>query len=78
MTEEKLIFRTWNNWCLLKLKEIGKSTLKQWADAMGYNAPEVMKKMAEQMAENGKLNINRTESGRGNTYEIKDNVVFKT
>jgi len=34
--EEKKVYRTWDDWCLLKLKKIGRSTQKEWAVAMGY------------------------------------------
>ena len=33
---EKTKFMTWDNICLNKLKEIGRSTQQQWAEAMGY------------------------------------------
>jgi len=29
-------FRTWDQMCLDKLKEIGRSSLTKWANAMGY------------------------------------------
>ena len=82
---KKEIYDTWDGWCLRKLKEIGKSTLKQWAKAMGYENPSIMKKMAQQLEKTGKLNVREIPrpittitTRRLYTYEVKESVVFKS
>lgn len=74
MAKEKIIFRTWDTWCLLKLKELGKSTMKKWATEMGYinnfNMDRIVKKHAD------KLNISISSSSRLKYYEIKKDVII--
>lgn len=79
MTEkvkEKLIFHTWEDWCLIKLKELGKSTLKKWATAMGYDNSGNLTKMVEKLTEAGKLNVTKGKNIQHNIYEVKDDVIF--
>ena len=75
---KKEIYDTWDGWCLRKLKEIGKSTLKQWAEAMGYENPSVMKKMAQKLEKAGKLDIKETSRKNRYIYEVDESVVFET
>ena len=65
----KEVFMTWDGWCLLKLKELGKSTIKEWAEAMGYKHSICMDKTIKNNLH--KLNITRNHSKRINYYEIK-------
>jgi len=39
------VFRTYEQICLDKLKEIGRSTAAQWAFAMGYTNPNSLRKV---------------------------------
>ncbi|MHA1671913.1 MAG: hypothetical protein ACTSV5_15285 [Promethearchaeota archaeon] len=39
------VFRTYEQICLDKLKEIGRSTAAQWAYAMGYTNPNSLRKV---------------------------------
>ena len=39
------VFRTYEQICLDKLKEIGRSTAAQWAVAMGYTNPNALRKV---------------------------------
>lgn len=72
---KKTIFRTWDNWCLFKLKEIGRSTFKQWATALNYKTPSSMKKIVERLTEAGKLNVKKTGRLGVCIYEVKEDVI---
>jgi DNA-binding HxlR family transcriptional regulator len=52
-SEKKLVFRTWDQMCLDKLKEIGKSGLTKWAKAMGYTNQTCMTKTANILMKKG-------------------------
>jgi len=39
------VFRTYEQICLDKLKEVGRSTAAQWAKAMGYTNPNSLRKV---------------------------------
>ena len=67
------VFRTWEGWCLLKLREIGKSTMRQWAEAMGYSTSSNMTRTVKKLEKEGKLIIRGTGYIRRFTYEAKDN-----
>ena len=41
----KPVFRTYEQICLDKLKEIGKASAKHWAYAMGYTNPNALRKV---------------------------------
>ena len=64
--KKKEIFKTWDNWCLKKLKEIGRSTLQEWGEAMGYKNPNCLYSLV-------KNNIKKlTVTGKYPTfYEVK-------
>ena len=70
----KKVFRTWDDWCLLKLKELGKSTMARWATAMGYKNNFNMNRMVENNID--KLKITKTSTSRLKFYEVKEDVVF--
>ena len=61
--EEKKLYDTWENWCLRKLKELGRTSLIEWAKAMGYNNSGSMTTMVKRFVRNGKV--------------IKDNKLIK-
>jgi len=42
---KKVIPRTYEQMCLDKLKELGKSTAGEWANAMGYNTHNALSKV---------------------------------
>ncbi|MFX1366030.1 MAG: hypothetical protein ACFFCE_17155 [Promethearchaeota archaeon] len=54
MTAEKP-FRTYEQICLDKLKELGRSSVAEWSTAMGYNSSngliKVIKRIQEKMPE---------------------------
>jgi hypothetical protein len=56
-------FRTYEQICLEKLKEIGNSTLAEWSMAMGYNSPnglvKVIKRIKKTMPERLKVYYDR-------------------
>jgi hypothetical protein len=39
------VFRTYEQICLDRLKEVGRSTAAQWAIAMGYTNPNALRKV---------------------------------
>ena len=71
---EKEIYHTWDTWCLLKLKELGRSTMEKWAKAMGYKNNFNMNRVVENNID--KLKITKTSTGRLKYYEIKEGVIF--
>ena len=62
-------FHTWDNWCLLKLEELGRSTQKEWAKAMEYNYPASISGVIRNNVD--KLIITLSRSGRRKFYEIE-------
>jgi hypothetical protein len=52
-------FRTYEQICLDKLKEIGNSTLAEWSMAMGYGSPNGLVKVIKRIKKNmpGKLKV---------------------
>jgi hypothetical protein len=46
------VFRTYEQICLDKLKEIGRSTAAQWAFAMGYTNPNALRKVIRRITTN--------------------------
>ncbi len=69
--EKKEVFMTWDNWCLKKLKEIGKSTLREWSDAMGNKHSNAFDTIIKNNIE--KLTITTPGSGkRPKFYEVKE------
>jgi len=68
--EKKEIFKTWDNWCLKKLKEIGRSTLKEWAEAMGYKYPLLLNNVIKNNID--KLIITPAPRKRSKFYELKE------
>jgi uncharacterized protein YktB (UPF0637 family) len=42
---KKVISRTYEQMCLDKLKELGKSTAREWASAMGYETHNALAKV---------------------------------
>lgn len=74
MTNKKEVFHTWDTWCLIKLKELGKSTMEKWAKAMGYENSFNMNKVA--MDNLDKLIITTPSTGRLRFFEVKENVIL--
>ncbi len=73
----KDVFRTWDDWVLLKLKQIGRSTIKQWASAMGYNHSNSLQSIIKD--NKNKLKITRRNSQIGRKacfYEVKEGVIL--
>lgn len=62
-------YHTWDDWCLLKLEELGRSTLNEWGTAMDYNYPASMIKLIRNNV--NKLIITLSRSGRRKFYEIE-------
>ena len=75
MNEEKTVFRTWDDWCLIKLKELGKSTMKKWAKAMGYVNNFNMDRIVKY--NNDKLKITISHASRLKFYEVKEDITFE-
>lgn len=74
--KEKKLSDTWDNWCLRKLKELGRLTLRQWVEAMGYKNSGFMANMVKQFVKEGKVTVKKGKSSRLNIYEISNTVVF--
>lgn len=68
------VYHTWEDWCLIKLKELGRITMKRWAKAMGYKNNFNMNRMVENNID--KLKITESSTSRLKLYEIKEDVVF--
>lgn len=51
--KKKVIFKTWDQMCLDKLSELGRSGLSKWAKAMGYANAGNMAKTARILIEEG-------------------------
>lgn len=66
-TERKPIMMTWEEHCLRKLEEIGKSDLMTWAKAMGYDNQNSMQKIVRRIKD--KLLITRPKRKR--YFEVK-------
>lgn len=62
-------FMTYEQMCLNKLEEIGKSTLKEWATAMGLKSQNSMSKIVVRLKD--ELIISRNKSRRLHYYEVK-------
>lgn len=75
LSKKKAIFRTWNDWCLIKLKEIGRSTQLQWAAAMGYTYSCSMDKIIKNNID--KLEITKLSDSRLKFFKIKEDINFK-
>ena len=69
------VYHTWDIWCLIKLKELGKSTMEKWAKAMGYKNNFNMNSIVKRNID--KLNITISSTSRLKFYEVKKDVVFK-
>lgn len=61
-------FRTWDQFCLNKLKEIGKSSLTEWASAMNYINSASISRTARNLEEQGKVRIIRSKTGKIKKY----------
>lgn len=71
---EKKEFRTWDNWCLKKLKERGRLTLIQWATAMGYKNSGNISNIVKHNTD--KLKITKNSVGRVKFYELREDVIL--
>jgi len=67
-TKENKIFRTWDEFCLEKLKEIGKTSLTEWATAMGYKNSASISRTAQNLEEQGKIKVIHTKGGMIKKY----------
>ncbi len=61
---EKEIFRTWEQMCLDKLREIGKASLKKWATAMDCKNPTTMSKSVRNLERQGKIRVIYPKRGK--------------
>ena len=66
--QNKPIFKTYEQMCMDKLEEIGKSTLMKWAQAMGYTNQNSMSKIVKRLRDD--LIITRSKSKRLHYYEV--------
>ncbi|KKN57625.1 hypothetical protein LCGC14_0559970 [marine sediment metagenome] len=71
--ENKEEYNTWDNWCLKKLKELGKLTLTEWAIAMDYKFSSSMNVIVKRNKD--KLKITKF-TGRVKIYEIREDVIL--
>ena len=68
MSENDTVFRTWDEFCLEKLKEIGKSSLTEWATAMNYINSASISRTAQNLKEQGKVRIINSKTGKVKKY----------
>jgi len=61
-------FRTWDQMCLDKLKEIGKSSLTKWANAMGYEHGGNMARQSVILMERGLVRALPNPGGKVRRY----------
>lgn len=66
--KEKKVFRTWDQMCLEKLKEIGKVSMMEWATAMDFKNPSSISRIARNLEEQGKVRIIHNKSGMIKKY----------
>ena len=66
--KNKKTFRTWDQMCLEKLKEIGKASLTKWATAMDYVNSASISKTAQNLEEKGKIRVIYPKSGMIKKY----------
>jgi len=66
---EEKEFLTWDNHCLKKLKEIGRSTQKEWSEAMEYKYSTSLNGIIKHNID--KLIITSSRSGKRKFYELK-------
>lgn len=67
-------FFTWDQFCLFKLQEIGKSSMRQWAEAMGYNNANSLCSIIKHNSD--KLKITPTPTSVRRSFEIKEGVII--
>ena len=67
-SEKKLVFRTWDQMCLDKLREIGKSSLTKWAKAMGYEHSTNIVRMSVILLEKGLIRDYPNPGGKVRRY----------
>ena len=60
---------TWEDWCLEKLGELGRATIKEWGKAMGLIHPGSLRAVIKRL--DGKLKIIRNKSTRTKYYEVR-------
>ena len=68
-TKKSPTFMTYEQMCLNKLEELGRSTLKEWATAMGCKSQNSMSKIVKRLEND--LTITRNNSRRLHYYEVK-------
>ena len=66
---EQKILKTFEQICLDKLKEIGKASAKQWAEAMGYNTPNALAKVIKRIKKEMPNKITYSKNKRPRRYE---------
>lgn len=66
--KEKKVFRTWDQICLEKLKEIGKASLTKWATAMNYTNSASITRTSRNLVEQGKVRVVHTKTGKIKKY----------
>ena len=67
-SKEEKTFRTWDEICLDKLKEIGKVSLTKWATAMDYKNSASISRTARNLEEQGKVRVIHPKGGKIKKY----------
>ena len=52
LKSKKVVLRTFEQICLDKLKELGRSTASEWANAMGYETHNALAKVIRRIVNN--------------------------
>lgn len=77
MDKEKEVFRTWNELCLFKLKQMGKTTIEKWAVEMGYSHDYNMIKIIKDNRDKLKISGSRKLKNRPKFVELKEGIEIK-
>ena len=75
--KKKETFKIWDMWCLLKLQEIGKSTMNQWGEACGYNHGYGLAKIIKNNIDKLKITPSPAITRVRRLFEIKEGVIIR-
>jgi hypothetical protein len=69
---QKLVMRTFEQICLDKLREIGMSSARDWAFAMGYKNPNALSKVIKRIIKTMPEDIIVYDNRKPRLYQVAD------
>jgi hypothetical protein len=69
---QKLVMRTYEQICLDKLREIGMSSAREWAYAMGYQNPNALAKVIKRIIKSMPDDIIVYNDRKPRLYQVAD------